>query len=163
MYDIAARANPTQAHADVCWRFGPFVLWEAQRRLERRGHRVRLGSRAFELLLQLLKRGGEVVGKKELLTTVWADVVVEESSVRVHISTLRKALGTPEPSDHCKEWISNIPLRGYRFNAAVFREEVGPVIDDPAPAVALPAPSFTKPPERLTRLVGRDADMARVL
>lgn len=163
MSDIAARADTLQTHAEVCWRFGPFILWEAQRRLERRGQGVRLGSRAFELLLQLLKRGGEVVGKEALLAAVWTDVVVEESSVRVHISTLRKALGEPEHGDHRKEWISNIPLRGYRFNAPVFREEVGLPVGDLPPAVALPSPSFTKPPERLTRLVGRDADMARVL
>lgn len=170
MSDIAARTDSSQAHADtgqgpgeVCWRFGEFVLWEAQRRLERLGQRVRVGSRAFELLLQLLKRGGEVVGKEELLSTVWADVVVEESSVRVHISTLRKALGKPQDNDNCKEWISNIPLRGYRFNAAVFREELGLPIDDRPPAPALSSPSFTKLPERLTRLVGRDTDVEQVL
>lgn len=169
MYGIAARTDPPQAHADggrgpgeVCWRFGLFILWEAQRRLERLGQRVRLGSRAFELLLQLLKRAGEVVGKEELLSTVWAGVVVEESSVRVHVSTLRKALGEPGAADNCKEWISNIPLRGYRFNGAVFRQEAGVPADTRAPA-ALPSPSFSKLPERLTRLVGRDADMERVL
>ena len=170
MSDIAANADASQPHPDagqgpgeVCWRFGGFVLWEAQRRLERLGQRVRLGSRAFELLLQLLKRGGEVVGKEELLSTVWADVVVEESSVRVHISTLRKALGEPRDHDNCKEWISNIPLRGYRFNAAVFREELGLPIDHRTPAPALSSPSFAKLPERLTRLVGRDADVEHVL
>jgi predicted ATPase/DNA-binding winged helix-turn-helix (wHTH) protein len=170
MYDIAARSDPSQAHAgamqgsgEVRWRFGTFILWEAQRRLERRGQSVRLGSRSFELLLQLLGRVGEVVGKDELLSTVWAGVVVEESSVRVHISALRKALGEPEDGDDCKEWISNIPLRGYRFNGTVFREHTGVPAEDRPLAAALPSPSFTKLPERLTRLVGRDADMARVL
>jgi hypothetical protein len=38
---------------------------------------------------------------------------------------LRKALGEPEEGDNCKEWISNIPLRGYRFNGTAFREQVG--------------------------------------
>ncbi|MDQ0026813.1 putative ATPase/DNA-binding winged helix-turn-helix (wHTH) protein [Variovorax paradoxus] len=170
MYDIAARATPSQAHAgaaqgpgEVRWRFGAFILWETQRRLERLGQSVRLGSRSFELLLQLLRRGGDIVGKDELLAAVWAGVVVEESSVRVHISALRKALGEPQDGDNCKEWISNIPLRGYRFNGTVFREQVGGPPQDRLPAIALPAPSFAKLPERLTRLVGRDADLARVL
>ncbi len=170
MYDIAARSTPSDAHAgaaqgpgEVRWRFGAFILWEAQRRLERLGHSVRLGSRSFELLLQLLRRVGEVVGKEELLASVWAGVVVEESSVRVHISALRKALGEPEDGDNCKEWISNIPLRGYRFNGTVFREPVGMPTEYRPRAMALPALSFSKLPERLTRLVGRDADMERVL
>ena len=162
MYDIAAGAP--QQPGEVRWRFGAFILWEAQRRLERLGQSVRLGSRSFELLLQLLRRVGEVVGKDELLATVWAGVVVEESSVRVHISALRKALGAPEDGDNCKEWISNIPLRGYRFNGTVFREQVGMPAEERPLAMALPAPpSFAKLPERLTRVVGRDADMARVL
>jgi hypothetical protein len=38
---------------------------------------------------------------------------------------LRKALGEPEEGDNCKEWISNIPLRGYRFNGTAFREQGG--------------------------------------
>lgn len=170
MYDITARSTPGEAHAgealgpgEIRWRFGAFTLWEAQRRLERLGQSVRLGSRSFELLLQLLRRVGEVVGKDELLATVWAGVVVEESSVRVHISALRKALGEPQDGDNCKEWISNIPLRGYRFNGTVFREQVGMPTEDRPRAAALPALSFAKLPERLTRLVGRDADMERVL
>ncbi|MDQ0570555.1 DNA-binding winged helix-turn-helix (wHTH) protein [Variovorax paradoxus] len=174
MYEIGvgAQAFPAQAPvataigwSEVRWRFGAFVLWETQRRLERVGQRVRLGPRAFELLLQLLKRRGEVVDKEQLLATVWAGVVVEESSVRVHISSLRKALGKPNDSVNCKEWISNIPLRGYRFNGTVFREEVDPSSAEEERLLAgtLPAPSFTKMPERLTRLVGRGADMERVL
>ncbi|KIQ34289.1 transcriptional regulator [Variovorax paradoxus] len=170
MYDIAARSLPpetrggaTQGPGEVRWRFGAFVLWETQRRLEKLGQGVRLGSRSFELLLQLLRRVGEVVGKEELLSTVWAGVVVEESSVRVHISALRKALGEPEDGDDCKEWISNVPLRGYRFNGAVSREQVGIPAEGRPLDTALPSPSFTKLPERLTRLVGRDADMERVL
>ncbi|WP_269758563.1 winged helix-turn-helix domain-containing protein [Variovorax sp. E3] len=111
-----------QDMVDVRWRFGSFVVWETQRRLERFGQAVRLGSRSFELLLQLVKRVGQVVSKDELLSTVWAGVVVEEASVRVQMSTLRKALGEPEDGDDCTEWISNVPLRGYRFNGTVRRE-----------------------------------------
>lgn len=153
----------TQGPSEVRWRFGAFVLWEGQRRLERHGHSVRLGSRTFELLLHLLRRVGEVVGKDELLATVWAGVVVEASSIRVHICALRKALGEPQEGDHCTDWISNIPLRGYRFNGRAIREQVGMPKRDRPQAMPLPEPSFAKLPERLTRLVGRDADMERVM
>ncbi|MNU75495.1 putative HTH-type transcriptional regulator [compost metagenome] len=148
------------ASAEVRWYFGVFVLWEAQRRLERAGEAVRLGPRSFDLLLQLIKRAGEFVSKVDLLAAVWAGVVVEEASVRVHMSTLRKALGEPGGSDECKEWISNIPLRGYRFNGRVRREATGILT---RPAAPLPDPGFTPLPVRLTELVGREADVANVL
>ncbi|MBB3181579.1 winged helix-turn-helix domain-containing protein [Variovorax sp. Sphag1AA] len=154
-----AQAEPTQAPTDTCWRFGSFVLWEAQRRIEQQGEAVRLGSRSFDLLLQLIKRPGEVVSKEDLLATVWAGVVVEEASVRVHMSTLRKALGEPEDAQECKEWISNIPLRGYRFNGRVYREATPPTVADRQVPSDV---NFTKLPVRLTRLIGREADVERI-
>ncbi|MET3383226.1 ATP-binding protein [Variovorax paradoxus] len=152
--------SPDLASAEVRWYFGVFVLWEAQRRLERAGEAVRLGPRSFDLLLQLIKRAGEFVSKVDLLAAVWAGVVVEEASVRVHMSTLRKALGEPGGSDECKEWISNIPLRGYRFNGRVRREATAILT---RPAAPPPDPGFTPLPVRLTELVGREADVANVL
>lgn len=153
-----AATNP--APEEVHWYFGAFVVWEAQRRLERSGKTVRLGPRAFDLLLQLLKRAGQFVSKEELLSAVWTDVVVEEASVRVHMSILRKALGVPGESDGCTQWISNLPLRGYRFNGHVRREPAGPAAD----AESRPAATrFTPLPVRLTDLVGREPDLKRVL
>jgi predicted ATPase/DNA-binding winged helix-turn-helix (wHTH) protein len=145
--------------AEIRWHFGSFIVWEVQRRLERSGQPVRLGPRAFDLLLQLLKRAGELVGKEELLSAVWADVVVEEASVRVHMSLLRKVLGEPGESDDCKEWISNVPLRGYQFNGRVLRE----VIDAPAWNRARVSPPLAKLPVRLTELVGREEDVEGIL
>jgi len=145
---------------EVRWRFGPFVLWETPRRLERDAETVRLGPRSFDLLLHLVRRAGEFLGKEELLSTVWAGVVVEEGSVRVHMSTLRKALGPPGDAEECREWISNVPLRGYRFNGRV-QHQVG-ATSTPL-VVRHEMPSFTQPPVRLTDLVGRDADVQGVL
>jgi DNA-binding winged helix-turn-helix (wHTH) protein len=116
--------DPVKALApnETKWRFGSFVLWEVQRRLEWRGERVRLGARSFDLLMQLVRRPGEIISNEQLLASVWSGVVVEEASVRVHMSILRKALGSPEPQDSCREWIINIPLRGYCFVGRVYRE-----------------------------------------
>lgn len=156
------------SHADVfspevLWHFGSFTVRETQRRLERAGQTVRLGPRAFDLLLQLIKHAGEYLSKDELLATVWAGLVVEEASVRVHMSLLRKVLGESRESgadEGCEEWISNVPQRGYRFNARVARE----VLDTSTGIRARPsAPSFIKPPVRLTALVGRDAEVEAVL
>jgi len=157
----SAPSPPTIAPAsgDIRLRFGSFVLWENQRRLESSGQTVRLGPRSFDLLLHLVKRAGELVSKEELLSAVWTGVVVEEASVRVHMSLLRKALGKPDASDGCKEWITNIPLRGYRFNGQVVREPA----DTPSRTLAQSPASLAKLPVRLTDLVGRDADVNGVL
>lgn len=154
--------SPDPASAEVRWYFGDFVVWEAQRRFERVGNAVRLGPRSFDLLLQLIKRAGEFVSKNDLLAAVWAGVVVEEASVRVHMSTLRKTLGEPGDSDECKEWISNVPLRGYRFNGRVRREATAISARALAPEPQSD-PGFTPLPVRLTELVGREADVASVL
>lgn len=156
---MQAEESPGPIPSEVRWHFGPFTVWEAQRRLERDGKPVRVGPRSFDLLLALLGRAGDFVGKDELLSLVWTGVVVEEGSVRVHMSTLRRALGAPRESDGCKEWISNVPLRGYRFNGRARREvdHAGSESDRPS------AVSFTKLPIRLTQLVGRGRDVANIL
>ena len=161
----ALEADPTDAmespHApETTWRFGRFVVWEAQRRLERSGEEVRIGSRSFDLLLRLVKSGGEILSKDELLASVWAGVIVDEGSVRVQMSLLRKALGKPDDGQGCKEWVSSIPLRGYRFNGRVTREEIREADQGTGMAAAL---AFTRTPVRLTRLIGRQGDIERVL
>ncbi|MDM0066741.1 winged helix-turn-helix domain-containing protein [Variovorax sp. J31P207] len=144
------------------WRFGTFALWEGDQRLERDGQPVRLGSRAIGLLIALVGRAGEVIGKDELLAAVWPDVVVDEASVRVHMSILRKALGSPGAQDGCLEWIANIPLRGYRFLGRVHGELVQ--IAGVAPSIhASQGGTSAALPARFSRLVGRDVELERLL
>ena len=144
------------------WRFGAFALWEAGPRLERNGQPVRLGSRAIGLLVALVGRAGEVISKDELLAAVWADTVVEEASVRVHMSILRKALGPPGAQDGCLEWIANIPLRGYRFLGRVHCEFVPSAV---AAQVAHASQRDTPAglPVRFSKLVGRKVEVERLL
>lgn len=144
------------------WRFGAFALSEAEPRLERDGQPVRLGSRALGLLVALVGRAGEVISKDELLAAVWPDTVVEEASVRVHMSILRKALGRPGAQDGCLEWIANIPLRGYRFLGRVHCEFVpSAAVTQVAHASLGDAPAGL--PARFSRLVGREAEVERLL
>ena len=46
--------------------FGPFRLSTAERLLEKNGVRVRLGSRALDILIALVEHPAEIVTKKEL-------------------------------------------------------------------------------------------------
>ena len=104
---------------DAAFTFGPFRLRPAERLLLREGKPLRLGSRALEILVTLVERAGETVLKDQLLGRVWPDTVVDEGALRVHVATLRKALGDGRDGNR---FISNIPGRGYSFVAPVTRE-----------------------------------------
>ena len=54
---------------------------------------MRLGSRAIEILRVLVERAGTLVTKDELIAGAWPNLFVAESTLRVHIAALRKALG----------------------------------------------------------------------
>jgi DNA-binding winged helix-turn-helix (wHTH) protein len=93
-------------------RFGPFELSSRERVLRRDGVMLPLGGRAFDILIYLAARPGEVIAKQELLDRVWSDVTVEEGSIRVHVFAIRKALGDGQFGNR---YIANIKGRGYSF------------------------------------------------
>jgi len=100
--------------------FGPFRLSAGRRELFAHGKPVRLGSRAFDLLLSLVQRQGQLATKEELMAAVWPGTVVEESNLQVQISALRKILGE-EPEG--ARYLLTVPGRGYRFVATVERAD----------------------------------------
>ncbi|HEY1926068.1 MAG TPA: hypothetical protein VGG92_01260 [Caulobacteraceae bacterium] len=51
-------------------RFGPFLLRPVERVLELDGQRVPLGGRAFDILVVLVERAGEIVSQKVLFERV---------------------------------------------------------------------------------------------
>ena len=110
-------ALPTPS-VDEELRFGPYCLRPAQQMLYEGAKRVRLGSRAFELLVALLKTPGELVSKERLLAHGWPNLHVDETALRVHVAALRKALG---PGPQGAPYIVNVVGRGYRFSSPVTR------------------------------------------
>jgi DNA-binding winged helix-turn-helix (wHTH) protein len=100
----------------VTFEFTPFVLDPAKRVLLRAGVPQTLTPRAFDLLLLLVQHRDRVLSKDEILRTVWADAVVEESNLNQQVFILRKALNG---DGHGPEYIATIPRRGYRFTADV--------------------------------------------
>jgi DNA-binding winged helix-turn-helix (wHTH) protein len=127
--------------------FGPFRLFRHRKQLLEDDRPVRLGGRALDLVIALVERAGEVVSREELEACVWPTTVVEETSLRAHISALRRALGEGRGG---ARYITNVPGRGYCFVAPV---TILPEAQDaPAPAVAR---SHHNLPARLTPTVGR--------
>jgi len=92
--------------------FGPFRVDPEQRLLLRDEQAIPLSPKAFDLLLILVQRTGQVVAKDDLMKLLWPDTFVEESNLGQHIFQLRKALGE-RAQDHT--YIVTIPGRGYRF------------------------------------------------
>jgi len=91
--------------------FGEFRL-DLQNRLLRKGNEpIALTPKAFDILVLLIQRGGQVVAKDELMQAVWPDSFVEESNLTQTVFMLRKALG--ETSD--QRYVLTVQGRGYRF------------------------------------------------
>ncbi|HTA94296.1 MAG TPA: winged helix-turn-helix domain-containing protein [Polyangiaceae bacterium] len=98
--------------------FGPFRLFPTARRLERDGLMVELGGRALDILIELVRQEGRVIGKTELMLTIWGNTTVVEGVVRTHVCSLRKALGDGVSG---ARYITSVAGRGYCFVAPVVR------------------------------------------
>ncbi|WP_030765474.1 response regulator transcription factor [Streptomyces sp. NRRL F-2664] len=57
------------------------------------GRELRLTRREFDLLAFLAHHSGQVVSKRRLLTEVWREPYVDDQTVDVHLSSLRRKLG----------------------------------------------------------------------
>ena len=86
--------------------------WEVdgdRRELRAHGRMVPIGSRAFEIIEMLAESAGHVVTKDELVAHVWRGSAVEDNTLQVHISAIRKALG-PD-----RTLLKTASGRGYRL------------------------------------------------
>jgi DNA-binding winged helix-turn-helix (wHTH) protein len=107
--------------------FGNFRLKRSERQLLGPKGSVELSARSFDILTLLLERPDGVIGKAELFDAVWPGLTVEENTLQVHISALRKALDAG--------MIMTVHGRGYKY--------AGPkpvaVPTDPGPQASLAA------------------------
>src|SRR5215472_14540991 len=136
--------------------FGRFRLLPHRRELLADGEPVKLGGRAFDVLMTLIEARAGVVSKDTLMARVWPGRVVEENNLQSHIAALRAALG-PD-----RGLIRTVSGRGYQFIGEIRalsegggeRDSVGPKLREPA---ALPR---TNIPEPVSELIGRDDELA---
>lgn len=135
--------------------FGPFQYDMIRREVCDRSGPLRIGSRALELLGVLLESPGRLYSREELVSRVWPCTVVEETSLRVHMSALRRALGDGQ---HGARYIANVPGRGYAFVGEV--KSLMALIAPPVPSKRH-APIHGLP-ARLTRPIGRDQVIAQI-
>jgi TolB-like protein/DNA-binding winged helix-turn-helix (wHTH) protein len=104
-------------NTNLIYRFQGFVLDERNRRLTNAaGHEVKLSSRAFDTLVELVHHRGETLSKDHLMNAVWKGLVVEENNINQAICLVRKALGesTGEPV-----FVKTVSGKGFCFVADV--------------------------------------------
>jgi predicted ATPase/DNA-binding winged helix-turn-helix (wHTH) protein len=147
--------------ANEIYRFGPFRLDAGRRQLQCADTILTPGGRAFDVLLALVRRRGQLAGKSELLDLVWPGLTVEENNLTTQVLNLRKLLSAHDPAT---KYIVTDAGRGYRFVAPVV-QEAAVVLD----AKAIMAAPGGKQPQDLHNLpaesnsfVGRQAELADI-
>lgn len=98
--------------------FGPFRVFPGQRLVLDSGGPLNLGGRAFDTLMALLERAGELVSKRELMDRVWPETHVAEHNLKCQVAAVRRALGDGRQG---ARYVSTVVGRGYWFVAPVVR------------------------------------------
>src|SRR5258708_3093127 len=94
--------------------FGEFTLDLSRGCLRRGDVEVSLRPKSFDVLRCLIENHGRLVGKEELIRSVWADTAVTDNSLAQCLIEIRRGLG-----DDSQTIIRNVPRRGYIFDARV--------------------------------------------
>src|ERR1039458_351694 len=102
---------------DIRLRFGVFDLDMQNRELRRRGLRVKLQQKPFQILHVLLSCAGKFVTRGQLAQHLWPDLHVNfDRSLNTAVNSLRRALGDSPENPRFIETRAGL---GYRFIAQV--------------------------------------------
>jgi DNA-binding winged helix-turn-helix (wHTH) protein len=128
-----------------CLTFGDFTIDREDERLLGPQGPVRLGNKAFRVLLRLAEQEGRLLTKDALFSSVWDGTVVSESALTSVIKELRRALGD---DTRTPRYIESIYGRGYRLLPPV-RQGRGAAAAEPQasePAAAARGAPLGRPP-----------------
>lgn len=121
---VMATINPAMNNSpNNFYEFDSFSVDVQRRLLLQDGVPVPLMPKAFETLLALIRGGGRIMSKAELMSMIWPDSYVEESNLAQNIFLLRRAFGEAK-NEH--RYIVTIPGAGYRFVPRVRRADAKP-------------------------------------
>jgi DNA-binding response OmpR family regulator len=109
---LLRRAARDTDHAATTLAFGDVSIDLGSRTVTRGGNTVALTPKAYELLLALVRRGGVVASRADLLKEVWGyGAFIMTRTVDSHIAELRRKLDDPTSPRH----IITVWKVGYRF------------------------------------------------
>lgn len=130
------------------YQFDDVVIDLRAGRVFKAGQPLPLEPKAYDLLVLLASRSGELVSKQEVLDRVWAGVYVTDNAVARVVAQIRRALGDAARG---ARYIETVPTRGYRFIGPVSRhvaaaaESAVPETDD-VPVFGPPGSGPGRPP-----------------
>ena len=108
------------------YEFDEFRVDAAKRLLTKGdGEPVPLTPKVFDTLLYLIRNGGKVIGKDELMREIWTDSIVEENNLNQNISILRRVFGE-KPGE--QRFIVTVAGHGYRFVPEVHEMSEPPAV-----------------------------------
>ncbi len=134
------------------YEFGSWEVDPGRRELRSSGVPVPIGGRAFEIVELLVRSAGDLVTKNDLMDRIWPGAIVEDNTLQVHISAIRKALGAD------RNILKTASGRGYRLLGDwKIRHESAPAERVARESLAAPAPTFASNlPAATADLIGRD-------
>jgi predicted ATPase/DNA-binding winged helix-turn-helix (wHTH) protein len=139
--------------------FGRFRVVPHRRELLADDRPIKLGGRAFDVLIALIEARGAVVGKGALMARAWPGQIVDENSLQAQIGALRKAFGAD------RELIRTVSGRGYQFTGEI---RILPASQGEPPRVRQVTPdSKSVPPptnvaDPVSGLIGRDDELREI-
>ncbi len=94
---------------DLLYECGQWQIDLGRRELLSNGVAARIGARGFEIVEILLQSANELITKNDILSSVWPGAIIGENTLQVHISAIRKALGSD------RALLNTESGRGYRL------------------------------------------------
>lgn len=124
--------------AAVIHRFGPFELDEERFELRRRGKVIRVQRRVLETILLLVRSGGRLVTKDDLVKGPWQGIVVSDAAFSQAIMHARRAL---TDRSHPAPFIETVRGKGFRFDGVppADRHDLPDTTMSSTPATTVPA------------------------
>jgi len=116
---------PETSDASAIVEFGRFRVEPHRRELLADGQPIKLGGRAFDLLIALIEASGAVVSKDVLLDRVWPGRIVEENRLQNQVSALRKAFGADH--DLIRTVAGSIQQNGAQFQRCIIGDTEFPI------------------------------------
>jgi DNA-binding winged helix-turn-helix (wHTH) protein/DNA polymerase III delta prime subunit len=139
--------------------FGRFQVSPDRREVLADGQPIKLGGRAFDVLMALIEARGAVVSRHALMARVWPGRIIEENSLAAQIAALRAAFGAQ------RELIRTVSGRGYQFTGEIHILSASPnkAVAGVATAEHVSVLPSTNVPKPVSELVGREEERSEIL
>jgi DNA-binding response OmpR family regulator len=90
---MRGKSKEIQSTPEGAYRFGEFEVYPSERQLHRQNIEAPLPPKAFDALMILVRKAGQLVRKEELIEALWPETYVTEANLTNIVVILRKVLG----------------------------------------------------------------------